>query len=63
MFSGRIGSQIVIPHRCDQYDLMYLRPMGDLGQIIFMVHSFHFVLKPSAHYTVLALQLILVLCD
>ncbi|XP_029010658.1 NADH dehydrogenase [ubiquinone] 1 alpha subcomplex subunit 9, mitochondrial [Betta splendens] len=33
---GRIGSQIVIPHRCDQYDLMYLKPMGDLGQIIFM---------------------------
>ncbi|XP_063053173.1 NADH dehydrogenase [ubiquinone] 1 alpha subcomplex subunit 9, mitochondrial [Engraulis encrasicolus] len=33
---GRIGSQIVIPHRCDQYDLMYLRPMGDLGQIMFM---------------------------
>ncbi|KAM3869816.1 NADH dehydrogenase [ubiquinone] 1 alpha subcomplex subunit 9, mitochondrial [Diretmus argenteus] len=33
---GRIGSQIIIPHRCDQYDLMYLRPMGDLGQILFM---------------------------
>ncbi|CAF98876.1 unnamed protein product, partial [Tetraodon nigroviridis] len=33
---GRIGSQVVIPHRCDQYDIMYLRPMGDLGQIIFM---------------------------
>lgn len=33
---GRMGSQIIIPHRCDQYDLMYLRPMGDLGQIIFM---------------------------
>ncbi|KAA0724475.1 NADH dehydrogenase [ubiquinone] 1 alpha subcomplex subunit 9, mitochondrial [Triplophysa tibetana] len=33
---GRVGSQVVIPHRCDQYDLMYLRPMGDLGQIIFM---------------------------
>ncbi|KAK1888161.1 NADH dehydrogenase [ubiquinone] 1 alpha subcomplex subunit 9 mitochondrial [Dissostichus eleginoides] len=33
---GRIGSQVVIPHRCDQYDVMYLRPMGDLGQIIFM---------------------------
>lgn len=33
---GRIGSQIVVPHRCDQYDLMYLRPMGDLGQIIFL---------------------------
>lgn len=37
VFVGRIGSQIIIPHRCDQYDLMYLRPMGDLGQIIFMV--------------------------
>ncbi|KAM4734402.1 LOW QUALITY PROTEIN: NADH dehydrogenase [ubiquinone] 1 alpha subcomplex subunit 9, mitochondrial [Anableps anableps] len=33
---GRVGSQVVIPHRCDQYDLMYFRPMGDLGQIIFM---------------------------
>uniref|UniRef100_A0A8C5CWF8 NADH dehydrogenase [ubiquinone] 1 alpha subcomplex subunit 9, mitochondrial n=1 Tax=Gadus morhua TaxID=8049 RepID=A0A8C5CWF8_GADMO len=33
---GRMGSQIVVPHRCDQYDIMYLRPMGDLGQIIFM---------------------------
>ncbi|KAF7653363.1 hypothetical protein LDENG_00083820 [Lucifuga dentata] len=33
---GRMGSQIIIPHRCDQYDLMYFRPMGDLGQIIFM---------------------------
>ncbi|XP_077324702.1 NADH dehydrogenase [ubiquinone] 1 alpha subcomplex subunit 9, mitochondrial [Lithobates pipiens] len=33
---GRIGSQIVIPYRCDQYDIMYLRPMGDLGQIQFV---------------------------
>lgn len=33
---GRVGSQIVVPHRCDQYDVMYLRPMGDLGQIMFM---------------------------
>uniref|UniRef100_A0A8C7YQW9 NADH dehydrogenase [ubiquinone] 1 alpha subcomplex subunit 9, mitochondrial n=1 Tax=Oryzias sinensis TaxID=183150 RepID=A0A8C7YQW9_9TELE len=33
---GRMGSQIIIPHRCDQYDLMYFRPMGDLGQIIFL---------------------------
>lgn len=35
--SGRIGSQVIIPYRCDQYDLMYLRPMGDLGQLLFMV--------------------------
>ncbi|EMP38439.1 NADH dehydrogenase [ubiquinone] 1 alpha subcomplex subunit 9, partial [Chelonia mydas] len=33
---GRIGSQIIIPYRCDQYELMYLRPMGDLGQILFL---------------------------
>ncbi|KAL4656712.1 NADH dehydrogenase ubiquinone 1 alpha subcomplex subunit 9, mitochondrial [Arapaima gigas] len=33
---GRMGSQIVIPHRCDVYDTMYLRPMADLGQIIFL---------------------------
>uniref|UniRef100_A0A8C3AV50 NADH dehydrogenase [ubiquinone] 1 alpha subcomplex subunit 9, mitochondrial n=1 Tax=Cyclopterus lumpus TaxID=8103 RepID=A0A8C3AV50_CYCLU len=33
---GRIGCQMVVPHRCDQYDIMYLKPMGDLGQIIFM---------------------------
>ncbi|XP_013855012.1 NADH dehydrogenase [ubiquinone] 1 alpha subcomplex subunit 9, mitochondrial [Austrofundulus limnaeus] len=32
----RIGSQVIIPYRCDQYDLMYLRPMGDLGQITFL---------------------------
>uniref|UniRef100_A0A6P8RQ63 NADH dehydrogenase [ubiquinone] 1 alpha subcomplex subunit 9, mitochondrial n=1 Tax=Geotrypetes seraphini TaxID=260995 RepID=A0A6P8RQ63_GEOSA len=33
---GRIGSQVVIPYRCDQYDIMYLRPMGDLGQLLFL---------------------------
>uniref|UniRef100_A0A8D3BV75 NADH dehydrogenase [ubiquinone] 1 alpha subcomplex subunit 9, mitochondrial n=1 Tax=Scophthalmus maximus TaxID=52904 RepID=A0A8D3BV75_SCOMX len=33
---GRIGSQVVIPHRSDQYDMMYFKPMGDLGQILFM---------------------------
>ncbi|XP_043943493.1 NADH dehydrogenase [ubiquinone] 1 alpha subcomplex subunit 9, mitochondrial [Protopterus annectens] len=33
---GRMGSQVIIPHRCDQYDVMYLRPMGDLGQLIFL---------------------------
>ncbi|XP_008274666.1 NADH dehydrogenase [ubiquinone] 1 alpha subcomplex subunit 9, mitochondrial [Stegastes partitus] len=33
---GRMGSQVIVPHRCDRYDLMYMRPMGDLGQIIFM---------------------------
>nr|XP_021524810.1 NADH dehydrogenase [ubiquinone] 1 alpha subcomplex subunit 9, mitochondrial [Aotus nancymaae] len=33
---GRMGSQVVIPYRCDKYDTMHLRPMGDLGQLLFM---------------------------
>lgn len=33
---GRMGSQVIIPYRCDTYDTMHLRPMGDLGQIIFL---------------------------
>lgn len=33
---GRMGSQVIIPYRCDTYDTMHLRPMGDLGQLIFL---------------------------
>ncbi|XP_050606118.1 NADH dehydrogenase [ubiquinone] 1 alpha subcomplex subunit 9, mitochondrial [Macaca thibetana thibetana] len=33
---GRIGSQVIIPYRCDIYDTMHLRPMGDLGQLLFL---------------------------
>lgn len=33
---GRMGSQVIVPYRCDTYDIMHLRPMGDLGQIIFL---------------------------
>ncbi|KFO20235.1 NADH dehydrogenase [ubiquinone] 1 alpha subcomplex subunit 9, mitochondrial [Fukomys damarensis] len=33
---GRMGSQVIIPYRCDTYDIMHLRPMGDLGQLIFL---------------------------
>uniref|UniRef100_UPI00398EC308 NADH dehydrogenase [ubiquinone] 1 alpha subcomplex subunit 9, mitochondrial n=1 Tax=Pristiophorus japonicus TaxID=55135 RepID=UPI00398EC308 len=33
---GRIGSQVVIPYRCDQYDINHLKPMGDLGQLTFL---------------------------
>ncbi|XP_067860983.1 NADH dehydrogenase [ubiquinone] 1 alpha subcomplex subunit 9, mitochondrial [Heptranchias perlo] len=32
---GRIGSQVVIPYRCDTYDINHLKPMGDLGQLNF----------------------------
>ncbi|KAL3061934.1 hypothetical protein OYC64_009952 [Pagothenia borchgrevinki] len=33
---GRIGSQVVIPYRCDPYHVKHLKLMGDLGQLIFM---------------------------
>ncbi|TKC47735.1 hypothetical protein EI555_016425, partial [Monodon monoceros] len=33
---GRMGSQVIVPYRCEPYDTMHLRPMGDLGQIIFL---------------------------
>ncbi|KAM9171105.1 NADH dehydrogenase [ubiquinone] 1 alpha subcomplex subunit 9, mitochondrial [Pangshura tecta] len=33
---GRIGSHIIIPQRSNPYDIMHLRPMGDLGQILFL---------------------------
>ncbi|XP_044533201.1 NADH dehydrogenase [ubiquinone] 1 alpha subcomplex subunit 9, mitochondrial [Gracilinanus agilis] len=33
---GRMGSQVIVPYRCEPYDFTYLRPMGDLGQIIFL---------------------------
>ncbi|XP_059791127.1 NADH dehydrogenase [ubiquinone] 1 alpha subcomplex subunit 9, mitochondrial [Balaenoptera ricei] len=36
---GRMGSQVIVPYRCEPYDTMHLRPMGDLGQIIFMEWS------------------------
>jgi len=32
---GKLGSQVIIPHRCDPYDVKELRLMGDLGQILF----------------------------
>ncbi|KAI6656420.1 NADH dehydrogenase [Oopsacas minuta] len=32
---GRMGSQIVLPFRCDEHDTRHLRVMGDLGQIYF----------------------------
>ncbi|XP_043462053.1 NADH dehydrogenase [ubiquinone] 1 alpha subcomplex subunit 9, mitochondrial [Leptopilina heterotoma] len=32
---GRTGTQMVIPYRGDHYDCMHLKPLGDLGQIIF----------------------------
>ncbi|XP_054261131.1 NADH dehydrogenase [ubiquinone] 1 alpha subcomplex subunit 9, mitochondrial [Macrosteles quadrilineatus] len=32
---GKIGSQIIIPYRGDQYDILRLRLTGDLGQVLF----------------------------
>ncbi|XP_006172086.1 NADH dehydrogenase [ubiquinone] 1 alpha subcomplex subunit 9, mitochondrial [Tupaia chinensis] len=38
-YLGRMGSQVIVPHRCEAYDVMHLRPMGDLGQILFLEWS------------------------
>ncbi|GAV03530.1 hypothetical protein RvY_13937 [Ramazzottius varieornatus] len=32
---GKIGSQIIVAHRCDPYDVKDFKLMGDLGQILF----------------------------
>lgn len=32
-FLGQIGSQVVVPYRGNEYDVMHLKPLGDLGQI------------------------------
>ena len=34
---GRMGSQIVVPYRGDEHDYRYLRLMGNLGQVVFLV--------------------------
>jgi hypothetical protein len=36
-FSGKIGTQVIIPYRADPYDVQRLRLCGDLGQILFYV--------------------------
>ncbi|XP_076653290.1 NADH:ubiquinone oxidoreductase subunit 39 [Halictus rubicundus] len=36
---GKIGTQIIIPHRSDTYDVLPLKLCGDLGQILF--HPFN----------------------
>lgn len=32
---GKIGTQIIVPHRCEQYDVLPLKMCGDLGQVLF----------------------------
>lgn len=30
---ARQGTQVILPHRCDDLDVQHLKPMGDLGQV------------------------------
>ena len=32
---GKIGTQLILPHRCDRYDILPLKLCGDLGQVLF----------------------------
>ncbi|XP_077287500.1 NADH:ubiquinone oxidoreductase subunit 39 [Arctopsyche grandis] len=32
---GKIGTQLILPYRCDHYDCMRLKGVGDLGQVLF----------------------------
>ena len=40
-FLARCGTQIIVPYRCMEDYLRHLKPMGDIGQIMFNV-SFKF---------------------
>lgn len=31
---GKMGSQLVLPYRCDDVDMQHLRTMGDLGMVV-----------------------------
>ena len=39
-YIGRMGSQIIVPHRGDEYYCKHLKVMGDLGQIHLRVSIF-----------------------
>lgn len=34
---AKLGSQVVIPYRCDELEMMHLKQMGDLGQVTILV--------------------------
>ncbi|XP_059481212.1 NADH dehydrogenase [ubiquinone] 1 alpha subcomplex subunit 9, mitochondrial [Neocloeon triangulifer] len=36
---GKIGTQLILPYRCDHYDVLRLRLVGDLGQVLFMPYD------------------------
>lgn len=36
---GKTGTQIIIPYRGDHYDVLRLKLVGDLGQVLFMFYS------------------------
>lgn len=36
---GKIGSQLILPYRADQYEALRLRLCGDLGQVLFTPYN------------------------
>lgn len=47
---GRMGSQVVVPHRCDEHDTRHLKLMGDYGQIVMV--PFHLRDQASVQHVV-----------
>ena len=31
---GKVGTQMIVPYRCEEMAVRHLRPMGDLGQVV-----------------------------
>ena len=60
IYTGRVGSQIVVPYRGDEHDYRHLRPMGDLGQVTFLVRQRS--IEPSS-YIELYVHVVIVVID
>jgi len=57
---GKIGSQIILPYRCDFYDARHLKLVGDLGQVLFQPFDLRDInsIKKSMKYSNVVINLI-----
>lgn len=57
---GKIGSQLIIPYRCDPYHVRHLKLAGDLGQVLFQPFHLQDVasIKKAVKYSNVVINLI-----